>query len=539
MKRMTYATSSDERHGVRLAAVVLMAAVGALAAETPFGHENFLPSPEHAVGFRGDWTGRYPGATPPLHWSTTNSVAWKAEVGSGEASPVVVGDKVFILTDGNRVTCLKRTDGAVVWQRDRHLRESVPEEAAVFKVEEYVVRYHRLRSASGRLRDLESQTNRLRREPKQTAAASNELAALEKGLEACRIEYASLEAAVREVADGSNTLSRSGQPNRYMSRSPVTYAIATPCSDGKRLYVWLPMGAVVAYDLGGKREWCRVLGDQRYGGGWWGAHVAPSPLLVDGKLVIHYDQIYCLDAATGKTLWIQKQRLLSIPSPVPGRRNGAWYVGLGTLQILRLSDGKYVHGDEVGGHHDCVGVGSPISFDGIFCWTSHAVEAPDAPEGKGRLLWGLDGETAGRMTQFNHVQRPETGKPYILRGMGWHGYGSPVEEDGVIYYQHENRIFSAIEAKTGKLVCAEKSFFRDAKGKEWSVGGGVYPSLTMAGWYLFASGDGGTLVIRTGKEEAFRPVAFNTLGPSGGSMLVFAGRDMFIHAGPNLYCVRE
>lgn len=33
------------------------------------GAPGFYPSPEHPVGWRGDGTGNYPGATPPLHWA--------------------------------------------------------------------------------------------------------------------------------------------------------------------------------------------------------------------------------------------------------------------------------------------------------------------------------------------------------------------------------------------------------------------------------------------------------------------------------------
>src|SRR5689334_8660423 len=32
------------------------------------GAPDFIPSAEHPVGWRGDGTGRYPGATPPLEW---------------------------------------------------------------------------------------------------------------------------------------------------------------------------------------------------------------------------------------------------------------------------------------------------------------------------------------------------------------------------------------------------------------------------------------------------------------------------------------
>ena len=36
--------------------------------KAPLGSMAYYPSPERPVGWRGDGTGRYPGATPPLHW---------------------------------------------------------------------------------------------------------------------------------------------------------------------------------------------------------------------------------------------------------------------------------------------------------------------------------------------------------------------------------------------------------------------------------------------------------------------------------------
>lgn len=70
-----------------LTLIVMAAAVSACAAEAAkevaeakpnangkrgtgadVGAADFMPSPEHPVGWRGDGTGRYPGATPPLEW---------------------------------------------------------------------------------------------------------------------------------------------------------------------------------------------------------------------------------------------------------------------------------------------------------------------------------------------------------------------------------------------------------------------------------------------------------------------------------------
>lgn len=53
------------------------------------GSENFRPSPEHPVGWRGDWTGCYPGANAPLTWSrrvkgSTTELYYQAAKPKGE-----------------------------------------------------------------------------------------------------------------------------------------------------------------------------------------------------------------------------------------------------------------------------------------------------------------------------------------------------------------------------------------------------------------------------------------------------------------------
>jgi len=59
----------------------------------------------------------------PVHWSTTSNVVWKTELpGFGHASPIVYGDRVFLLSavTGNQarlLLCLERRSGKMLWQR--------------------------------------------------------------------------------------------------------------------------------------------------------------------------------------------------------------------------------------------------------------------------------------------------------------------------------------------------------------------------------------------------------------------------------------
>lgn len=139
--------------GVAVTAALGVAGVASHAAE--LGAADFRPTPEHPVGFRGDWTGRYPGATPPLGWSLTSNVVWKADVGGGESSPLVVGDRVFLLSDGIVLRWFDAATGELLWMRDRHARADVPGEAALAEIEGGVRAFHRLRPVREAIRAAE------------------------------------------------------------------------------------------------------------------------------------------------------------------------------------------------------------------------------------------------------------------------------------------------------------------------------------------------------------------------------------------------
>ena len=60
--------------------------------------------------------------TPPVKWSETENVVWKTKVpGRGHATPIVVGNKIFLATADDQaqtqsVVCFDRASGSQVWQ---------------------------------------------------------------------------------------------------------------------------------------------------------------------------------------------------------------------------------------------------------------------------------------------------------------------------------------------------------------------------------------------------------------------------------------
>lgn len=88
---------------MRIACLALLL-LGAAPAGGPLGSADFKPAPERPVGWRGDWTGRYPGATPPTSWSRrvrgiTTALRYQAAKPSGDPSKDSRALEYFSLKD--------------------------------------------------------------------------------------------------------------------------------------------------------------------------------------------------------------------------------------------------------------------------------------------------------------------------------------------------------------------------------------------------------------------------------------------------------
>jgi len=93
--------------------VVCVLATGAAAPAAPaaspatgpqLGSPGFQPTPDRPVGWRGDWTGRFPGATPPPSWSrrvkgVTSDLRYQARKPSGDPGPGSAAMEYFTVKD--------------------------------------------------------------------------------------------------------------------------------------------------------------------------------------------------------------------------------------------------------------------------------------------------------------------------------------------------------------------------------------------------------------------------------------------------------
>ena len=186
-------------------------------------------------------------AAPPIEWSEDHNIQWKVAIdGNGSSTPIIWGDKVFLLTAINT--------GVV----DPSLPKPEDQPDRVFDI----------------------------KYPNTTYSFDVLCLSRETG-----------DLIWRQTATELVPHEGHHRDNNFASASPTT--------DGERLYCWFGSTGLFCYDLDGNRLWDRDLG-KVYVGASLGEGC--SPVVHDGRLVIvrdHQRQSYIevLDAETGDTVW--------------------------------------------------------------------------------------------------------------------------------------------------------------------------------------------------------------------------------------------
>jgi len=457
--------------------VLVLLAVPPLAAAEPAKNE---PGPSNPVGWRGDGTGRYEGVAPPTAWSPKGNVAWKVGMPSASnASPILVGDRVFVCAEPSTLLCVSAADGEILWQqaiRYEDLLTAEQRELADRDAAKAAEIHKELKGPADEYKKLRRQSRK-----------SPDDEAIKKRIEELKKEIA-------EIKKGLEGLDRYQRPRTHKTNG---YASPTPTSDGEHVYVLYGTGVAACYELDGTRVWARVVEKPTHG---WGH--SSSPLLAGGRLVLHIRNLYGLDPATGEPAW-QVETRPRWGSPVRTEIDGADVVVTANGDVVRAADG-FVIAQKIGK----LEYAAPIVHEGVAYFIEHggvAMRLPDKADGseKPELLW----KTQPRKERY---------------------YASVVHHDGLLYAIMQKGVLSVIDAASGVVVYE----------KEPELGKGtVYPSPALAGGYVYVSGEGGgTVVLQPGRQ--YREVARNRLEAFRSSP-VFRGGRMYVRARTNLYCVGQ
>src|SRR5258706_5176899 len=101
----------DSHHALLLLGLILYLARAATAAQPPS---------TRSFGWRGDGSGRFPEANPPIEWDgdSGKNILWKTKVGLSKfSSPVFVNGKIFVVAEPAQLICVDAENGKVLWTR--------------------------------------------------------------------------------------------------------------------------------------------------------------------------------------------------------------------------------------------------------------------------------------------------------------------------------------------------------------------------------------------------------------------------------------
>ncbi|MCE9534555.1 MAG: PQQ-like beta-propeller repeat protein [Planctomycetes bacterium] len=255
-------------------------------------------------------TGVAPKGDPPTNWDDKTNIKWKAElVGKGSATPIVWGDRVFVVTA--MATDRKAEPDKLPKSDPRFEKKTTAPET-----------YHQF---------IVMCFDRNTGKPLWKKIATEQIP----------------------------------HEGTHFTHS---YAAGSPTTDGKLLYVSFGSFGVFAYDFDGILKWTKEYGKMHTRLGWG---EAVTPVVHGDSLLLNWDQevdssLICVDAKTGETKWRKpREEKTSWNTPLVVEHAGKTQVilnGSNRVRSYDLADGKVIW--EVAGMTTNA-IPSPVVKDGI------------------------------------------------------------------------------------------------------------------------------------------------------------------------------
>lgn len=452
-------------------------------------------------------------AAHPVSYETTN-IAWARRLpGVSMASPIVVGEKLFCVSEPDDLVCMEKTSGKILWIRRTTLYDVASDDEKKLVSEKATLALARLSVIDQQQID---------------GANSDNSKPLDSKV------HAQKEHAEKEIADLMNGVDRKKYKAPF--KQDHGYATPTPCSDGQRVYVSYTTGIGAAYDLEGNRLWTTFV---NHGNPEHGNHY--SPVLAGGKVIYCMNNfVRAVDKLTGKQIWEVKDRVSSCNSPVVTQIEGEDVVVTASGTLLRASNGEAVGTPGLFQSSGCV---TPVVQDGVIYAMSGggnllAVEVPKSLSAKqSKVLW--------KVPLGDKALEAEFGVKTIFAG----GFvASPLYHDGLLYLVSEGGILIVVDAKSGERVYGKTLDLHPRIQYISAPGVAASPALAGGKIYIFDN-SGESVVLKPGRE--FKMLAKNTLENILGPMEwneaqeqlmstpFFDGKSIYIRSPEWMYCIRK
>jgi outer membrane protein assembly factor BamB len=481
-----------------------------------------------SVGWRGDGTGHFPSATPPISWErtrggtgyTTKGIVWATPLpSSGISSPIVVGDRIFVTTEGADLVCIDKASGRLLWIRSNPEFEGLSDEDR--KAEPAFA--ETLAPLAAQLKEADAAAvDELNAEPPTAATSAYHVPpTLEKK-----------RAIEKEIQNQLNGISKKRFDHSW-PQAVYGYCTETPASDGQHVCAYFGTGVSACYDLKGNRKWI-VRGQS--GGEEKGNFT--SPLLMNHQFIVWGGrEIRAYDVETGKVVWSHEIEGANASSLFAVRVGKELVAGFRNY-FVRVPDGKEIW--RSGGMDNSTQT-PVVDGDMIYTWFGagaqgafRALQIPSNTD-DGKPTPGVTYKT-----EWASDDLPKSKSRPFDREM----IASPLLVDGLIYRICCGGGLIVNDASSGEIVYT-KILPLKPHTEYWAWGGAAI-SPSLAGKYIYLmDNQGGTVIIQPGRT--YKEIAVNHIEESKDGKeqvqnlanLVFEGSRIYYRTPDYLYCIGE
>lgn len=420
--------------------------------------------------------GSAPKATPPTEFGEQKNLKWKVAIpGSGTATPIVWGDKIFVQT---AIPTGKRANGtpvAALVGSSSVMAQAAPPPGG-----------GRRPGGGGGMRG-------------------------EQPVEMVQFAVLCLDRKTGKTLWQKVVREQVPHEGHHNTHG---YASCSPVTDGKMLYAFFGSRGLYAMDFDGNVKWEKDFGDQVTRNGFG---EGTSPALAGDRLIINWDHegeddfTVAVDTATGKELW-RKQRTepTSWSTPFIIEHNGITQAIVNATGKVRSYDVKTGNILWECGGQTVNAIPSVVAIDGLAIAMSGF---------RGSAVSAIKLDSKGDVTGTDSVVWSyNKATPYVP---------SPLLYGGKLYFFSVNTArLSIFDAKTGE---------RHVEGERVEGLTDVYASpLGAAGNVYLAGRDGGIVVIK--QSSKIEPVFKTRLDEPVDAQPVAVGKDLIIRGNKSLYC---
>ncbi len=460
--------------------------------------QRHVPLP-HGIGWRGDGSGVFPDANPPVHWSTTQSVVWRTPMPErSNASPVAFKDRIFVTAEPDLLLAVRASDGVILWQREAPILDALEgdERASVASL---VKDAEAAREDVGKLN---AEISELQRQSR-TEGSAAELKSRIKDLQ-------------QQVTRDEELLERA-RPYLPPDGPFIGNSAQTPVVDGQNVFVAFGNGVVASFDLDGSRRWIRrvPIGSYRVDHGEpFG--IGPSPLLAGDVLVVPMVKFFGLNPDTGQLLWTSSESV-GWAGPARVSIGGTDLVVTARGLFLRARDGTIVREPPVPYHFT-----EPVLMGEVMLFSGEEPEAKPRPFSN-VTVQALELSAANDILSLRPLWSKDLSRGELV--------SSPVV--------HDRKMFG-INNGGGDLwiVDADRGGLLERRSVQFGHKGLPIASAAVAGHHIYVSEDAGSTVVLNG--DAPYPVeASNQIDDTIRASPAFTGNRLYLRGYSSLYCISE